>query len=94
MSIETKKKTLAKYTGEKRTPVKAMRAYCLSCCMYSAKEVKLCTVYDCPLYPYRLGENSFSLAEVSQAQKDRARAMGIARAMKTHNRIDSTGESS
>lgn len=37
------------------TPVKAIRAHCLHCCGYSTKEVKLCTVTSCSLYPYRMG---------------------------------------
>lgn len=39
------------------TPVKAIRAKCLDCCCGSAKEVRLCPVYDCPLYPFRMGHN-------------------------------------
>lgn len=37
------------------TPLKAIRAYCLGCCLYSKREVKLCSTKDCPLYRYRLG---------------------------------------
>jgi len=32
----------------------AIRAFCLECCSYSSKEVKLCTDEGCPLYKYRL----------------------------------------
>lgn len=39
------------------TPVKAIRAKCLDCCCGSAKEVRLCPVYGCPLYPFRMGHN-------------------------------------
>lgn len=39
------------------TPIKAIRQHCLSCSNASPKEVKLCVVPDCPLYPYRLGTN-------------------------------------
>lgn len=39
------------------TPVKAIRSKCLDCCCGSAKEVRLCPVYDCPLYPFRMGHN-------------------------------------
>lgn len=39
------------------TPLKAIRAKCLDCCNGSSKEVKLCTVAGCPLYPLRLGKN-------------------------------------
>lgn len=36
-------------------PLKAIRTYCLGCCLYSKLEVKLCPTKDCPLYHYRLG---------------------------------------
>ena len=39
------------------TPVKAIRAHCLHCCGHSPKEVRLCTVHSCSLYPYRLGHS-------------------------------------
>lgn len=37
------------------TPMKAIRAKCLDCCG-SSREVRLCTVEKCPLYPYRFGK--------------------------------------
>lgn len=37
------------------TPIKAIRAKCLECCCNQRQEVKLCTVTDCSLYPYRMG---------------------------------------
>lgn len=43
---------------EKRTsPVKAIRLKCLDCCCGSSHEVKLCSVTNCPLYPFRFGKN-------------------------------------
>lgn len=39
------------------TPVRAIRAHCLHCCGYSPKEVRLCTVHSCDLYPYRMGHS-------------------------------------
>ena len=38
-----------------KTPIKAMRANCLDCCCGSPKEVRLCPVIECALYPYRFG---------------------------------------
>lgn len=38
------------------TPIKAIRAYCIECSGGMTKEVKLCTVENCPLYPYRMGK--------------------------------------
>lgn len=39
------------------SPLKAIRKQCLECCGGSAKEVKLCTVPNCSLYPFRFGTN-------------------------------------
>lgn len=39
------------------TPIKAIRAKCMDCCCGSAKEVELCPIHDCSLYPYRFGKN-------------------------------------
>jgi len=36
-------------------PMKAIRRKCLDCCCGSTKEVQLCQVHDCSLFPYRLG---------------------------------------
>ena len=40
--------------SEIKTPVKAIRAFCLSC-VGTSNEVKLCVSKNCPLFPYRLG---------------------------------------
>lgn len=40
-----------------RTPVQAIRAYCLDCCCFQRNEVRLCTAVQCPLYPFRMGKN-------------------------------------
>ncbi len=50
------------------TPIKAIRAKCLDCCCGSAKEVELCPIPDCPLYPYRFGKNPNIKREVTQVQ--------------------------
>jgi len=38
-----------------KTPIKAIRDKCLDCCCGSTKEVRLCTIINCALYPYRFG---------------------------------------
>jgi len=38
------------------TPIQSIRANCLDCCCGSCKEVRLCIVKNCPLYPYRMGK--------------------------------------
>lgn len=37
-----------------KTPIKAIRAYCIECSGGSTKEVKFCPIETCPLYPYRM----------------------------------------
>ena len=39
----------------KLTPVKSIRAKCLDCSSGSMKEVRLCPVRNCALWPYRMG---------------------------------------
>lgn len=39
------------------SPMKAIRLKCLDCTCFSVHEIKLCTVSNCPLFPYRLGKN-------------------------------------
>ena len=38
------------------TPMKAIRAKCLDCSCYQPKEVRLCPVTSCAIWPYRLGK--------------------------------------
>ena len=37
------------------TPLRAIRKKCLDCSCFQPKEVRKCTVIDCPIYPYRFG---------------------------------------
>lgn len=37
------------------TPMKAIRQKCMQCCCEQPKEVRLCTVERCALWPYRMG---------------------------------------
>jgi len=39
------------------TPLTAIRLKCLDCSGNSAKEIRFCTIDDCPLYIYRFGKN-------------------------------------
>jgi hypothetical protein len=44
------------------TRAKAIQTHCYGCAGDSAKEVALCCVQDCPLYPYRFGNSPGSKA--------------------------------
>ena len=37
------------------TPVKSNRKKCLDCTCGQPKEIRLCPIINCPLYPYRMG---------------------------------------
>ena len=37
------------------TPIKAIRQMCKNCTCDQPKEIRLCTIINCPLYPYRMG---------------------------------------
>ena len=38
------------------TPIKSIREKCLDCTNGSRKEIRLCRVVQCALYPYRFGK--------------------------------------
>lgn len=37
--------------------LRAIRSKCLDCCCDSSKEVSLCVIPNCPLFPLRLGKD-------------------------------------
>jgi len=52
------KKSKKKKSRKKKipSPLQAIRIKCRDdCCAKSTKEVKLCDIKDCPLWPYRFG---------------------------------------
>ena len=54
------------YTGpEIKTPVKAIRAFCLECSGGSRKDLAECTAKDCTLYPFRFGKNPYYMASIA-----------------------------
>ncbi len=48
------------------TPLKAIRAKCIDCCCGDRKEVRECSIKNCPLYPYRMGKRPKVDTEVSE----------------------------
>jgi hypothetical protein len=47
------------------SPIKSIRKHCIDCSGGSLKEVRLCPVKKCPLYPYRMGKNPNRVRKVS-----------------------------
>lgn len=54
-----------------KSPLKAIRKYCLWCCGESALEVRLCPAYDCPLHPFRFGRKPKKVSSALKAIKER-----------------------
>lgn len=48
------------------TPIKAIRANCLMCSGDQPKEVRLCSITYCPLYPYRMGRRPTSAFKTAE----------------------------
>ena len=76
----TKTATILKSNGGTQetsiaTATKAIRAKCLDCAAGSALEVRECPIDGCPLYPYRLGKNSFRKPLSEAERKVRADRM-------------------
>jgi len=68
-----------------KSPLKTIRAYCLTCCGQSYSEVKACTcgeltispgdaMESCPLFPYRLGHRP-SVAPMRPLRAIRAKCL-------------------
>jgi hypothetical protein len=62
---------------EPKSPLQALRAHCLDCCVYQEKEVALCTAVKCPSWPFRMGTDPWR-KPASQARREAAR-QGMAR---------------
>jgi len=53
------------------TPLKAVRAYCVSCSGDNPREVKYCPVEKCPLHPIRSGKNGGKVKSIVKAIRKR-----------------------
>jgi hypothetical protein len=53
------------------TPLKAIREKCIDCSGWSLKEVSLCCMPECSLYPYRFGKSPFrKKRDLSQEERE------------------------
>lgn len=57
---------------EIKSPVKAIRAFCLECCGNAPSEVKTCVSKRCPLYAFRFGKNPYVKRELTDEQREAA----------------------
>lgn len=49
----------AKYKARAKSPLKAIRAFCVICVGCYPREVAKCTATDCVLHPFRFGTNPY-----------------------------------
>lgn len=57
--LDAQSKIIAKYKEKATSPKLGIRAMCVTCMGGYVGEIANCTSYDCPLYPFRMGENPF-----------------------------------
>ena len=48
-----------------KSPLKAIRAFCIDCMGGQVREVKLCPSQICPLHAFRMGKNPYRKRELS-----------------------------
>lgn len=51
-------------SSKQTNPVKAIRAYCLNCCLENANEVAQCSASGCELWEFRMGKNPYRAKRV------------------------------
>ena len=57
---------------ENTNVLRAIKLKCLDCSTYNINEIKECIVKNCPLYPFRLGNNPFrKKKELSEEERNK-----------------------
>lgn len=74
-----------------KNPVKAIRQKCLDCSCGQVKEVELCPIPDCALYPFRFGKNPYR-KERTEAQRQIARETALKNFNRGNPHADDSGE--
>lgn len=75
--------------NEIRSPVKAIRAFCLGCVGNSPTEVRLCVSTKCPLYPFRFGKNPYRTSRTISPEQREAAAKRLAEWREKSERVAS-----
>lgn len=57
------------HDGDFKTPIKAIRAFCLERCCGSFQMVKECSSRKCPLFAYRFGKRPLTNERIEKANK-------------------------
>ena len=85
---------MEKLQSSKQTnPVKAIRKYCLSCCLESAFEVEKCPASECELWEFRMGKNPYRTKreltpEQLEVARERIKKANAARISAKHHLVD------
>jgi hypothetical protein len=58
--------------GQEIRPLKAIRSKCLDCSNHQPKEVELCPVTDCALFPFRFGRRPATQAKREARRQETA----------------------
>lgn len=73
---------------EIRSPLKAIKAFCIDCSGGSADEARKCKSQICPLHAFRKGKNPYSKRNITEEQKEAFRIrMNQYRAQQLENNI-------
>lgn len=70
---------------EVRSPLKAIRKFCVECMGGNRVEVKACTSPKCPLYAFRMGKNPYNKKVLTEEQKAEVRERLLAAREKKNN---------
>lgn len=54
---------------EIKSPIKAIRAFCVECMGGQPREVKFCAAPRCPLFAFRMGKNPYIKRELTEEQR-------------------------
>ena len=58
--------------SENRNVLRAIKLKCLDCSTYNINEIKECPVKNCPLFPFRNGNNPFrKKKEISEEERNK-----------------------
>ena len=61
-----------KEVSENTNPLRAIKLKCLDCSTYNTNEIKECPVKECPLFPFRNGNNPFrKKRELSEEERNK-----------------------
>lgn len=75
------------------SPLEAIKQNCFDCAGGQRKEVQLCPVLTCALYPFRFGKNPYRTRNMTEQQKiELSERLAAARAVKDQKRIDDKAE--